>query len=142
MIHGLQMRIGEFAAAVGLNPKTIRYYEQINLLPAPDRTANGYRLYTATDRERLCFILKAKTIGLTLEEIREILDLRRDDQLPCAHVRTLIDRKLAAVDAQLRALAAFRADLQLLREEAAETMRADAEVCDIIERHGRSADCY
>ncbi len=51
-----QVRIGELAAELGLNPKTIRYYEEIGLLPAPERTLAGYRLYDATDRERLQFI--------------------------------------------------------------------------------------
>ena len=65
----VQMRIGQLANEVGLNPKTLRYYEQIGLLPAPQRSPSGYRLYTAADRERLDFIAKAKAIGLTLEEI-------------------------------------------------------------------------
>ncbi len=129
-------RIGELAAELGLNPKTIRYYEAIGLLPAPQRTPAGYRLYAAADRERLRFIIKAKAIGLALEEIGEILALRREGAQPCAHVRTLLDRKLAAVDRQMRALAEFRQVLAALREGAAETTaRADAGICGIIERH-------
>ncbi len=130
-----QVRIGELATELGLNPKTIRYYEEIGLLPAPQRTPAGYRLYTAADRERLQFIGKAKAIGLTLEEIREILTLRRDGERPCAHVLALLDQKLATVDAQLRTLTDFRQDLVALREEAAETMSGDACVCGIIELH-------
>ncbi len=130
-----QVRIGELATELGLNPKTIRYYEEIGLLPVPQRTLAGYRLYDATDRERLQFIGKAKAIGLTLEEIREILTLRRDGERPCAHVLALLDQKLATVDAQLRTLKEFRTDLVALREEAAETMSSDACVCGIIELH-------
>lgn len=131
----VQMRIGELATELGLNPKTIRYYEEIGLLPTPQRTPVGYRLYDATDRERLQFIGKAKAIGLTLEEIREILMLQRDGEQPCAHVLVLLDQKLATVDAQLRTLTEFRRDLVDLREEAAETMSGDACVCGIIELH-------
>jgi MerR family transcriptional regulator, Zn(II)-responsive regulator of zntA len=130
-----QLRIGELASELGLNPKTLRYYEEIRLLPAPRRTSSGYRVYDASDRQRLCFIAKAKAIGLTLEEIREILALRDRGESPCEHVLALLDRKLAKVDQQLRALVDFRQELIVLREEAAETMRADACVCGIIEQH-------
>jgi DNA-binding transcriptional MerR regulator len=83
---GRQLKIGELATVLGLNPKTIRYYEDIGLLPKPQRTVSGYRLYEAADVERLSFIGKAKAIGLTLEEIREISDARPDGQRPCEHV--------------------------------------------------------
>ncbi len=130
-----KLRIGELAAELGLNPKTIRYYEQIGLLPAPPRTASGYRLYGAEDVERLRFIGKAKAIGLSLEEIGEILALQREGRAPCAHVLELLDRKLAAVDRQLRALCDFRRELVGLRAEAARTATAEACVCGIIEHH-------
>jgi MerR family Zn(II)-responsive transcriptional regulator of zntA len=130
-----QLRIGEFAAELGLNAKTIRYYEEIGLLPTPRRMPNGYRLYDASDRQRLGFIAKAKAIGLMLDEIREILALRDRGEFPCEHVLALLDRKLAKVDEQLRALVEFRHELVTLREEAADTMRADACVCGIIEQH-------
>lgn len=134
-----RLRIGELAAELGLNPKTIRYYEEIGLLPAPPRTSAGYRLYGDADRERLRFVAKAKAIGLTLEEIGDILALQREGVQPCAHVLALLDRKLAAVDEHLRALAEFRKELVALREEAAETMTADACVCGIIEHHQLTA---
>jgi DNA-binding transcriptional MerR regulator len=130
-----QLRIGELASELGLNPKTLRYYEEIRLLPAPRRTSSGYRVYDARARQRLGFIAKAKAIGLTLNEIREILALRDSGESPCEHVLVLLDRKLAKVDQQLRALMDFRQELIVLREEAAETMRADACVCGIIEQH-------
>lgn len=130
-----RLRIGELAAELGLNPRTIRYYEAIGLLPAPPRTPAGYRLYGAAGRERLRFIARAKAIGLTLDEIGEILALRREGRPPCEHVLALLERKLAAVDRQLRALAEFRQALVALREGAAEARGADAGVCGIIERH-------
>lgn len=129
------MRIGELAAELGLNPKTLRYYEAIGLLPAPRRTPAGYRLYSDTDRERLRFILKARAVGLTLEEIREVLAVRGDGRRPCEHVLTLLDRKLAAIDEQIRALDEFRAVLLALRDDAADAMSAESCVCGIIERH-------
>jgi len=130
-----QLRIGELAAELGLNPKTIRYYEEIGLLPTARRSANGYRFYDSADRERLQFINKAKAVGLTLEEISEILTVRRNGMQPCEHVLGLLDHKLMAVEEQLRAFSDFRQELLTLHEEARQTMRADACVCGIIEQH-------
>jgi MerR family Zn(II)-responsive transcriptional regulator of zntA len=73
------LRIGELAAEFGLNPKTIRYYESMALLPRPKRTRSGYRKYARADRDRLEFVLKARAIGLTLEDIGEILRLREQE---------------------------------------------------------------
>lgn len=130
-----QLRIGELASELGLNPKTIRYYEEIGLLPAPRRNAAGYRIYGATERERLRFIAKAKRIGLTLQEIGEVLALRDAGAEPCARVRELIDRKLAAVEEQLRLLADVRLDLLTLQAKAAVTTCSCTPICEIIELH-------
>ncbi len=130
-----RLRIGQLAAELGLTPKTIRYYEAIGLVPKPKRTPAGYRLYDAADRERLRFIIKAKAIDLTLEEIGEILALRQEGRAPCEHVVALLDGKLDAVDRQMRALAEFRKALVALRGGAAEGRRAEGCVCGIIEQH-------
>jgi DNA-binding transcriptional MerR regulator len=130
-----QVRIGELAAELGINAKTIRYYEDIGLLPPAKRSANGYRLYDGADRERLRFISKAKTVGLTLEEISEILALRGNGAQPCEHVLGLLDHKLATLDEQLRTLSELQQELLTLREEATITMGTDACVCGIIEQH-------
>ncbi len=130
-----QVRIGELATELRINPKTIRYYEEIGLLPPAKRTDNGYRLYGDADRERLHFISKAKAVGLTLEEIGQILALRRTGAPPCEHVVGLLDHKLRAVEEQLRTLSDFRTELLTLREEARQTRHTDACVCGIIEQH-------
>jgi DNA-binding transcriptional MerR regulator len=129
------LRISQLASEFGLNPKTIRYYEEIGLLSAPKRSEAGYRLYGSPDRERLAFIQKAKAIGLSLTEIRELLTLRSKGKQPCEHVVELLAQKLMAVDSQLRALEAFRAELLSLQDEAAETRDAEGCVCGIIEQH-------
>lgn len=127
------MRIGELAAEFGLNPRTIRYYEDIGVLPRPRRTPAGYRLYDAADRERLGFIVKARVIGLTLEEIAEVLALRRRGERPCEHVLGMLDRKITAIDDQLRTLKDVRQDLTALRQQAAQALPAEGAVCGIIE---------
>lgn len=129
------MQIGELATEVGINPKTIRYYETRGLLPSPPRTEAGYRIYGDGDLERLRFILKGRAIGLSLDEIGSVLGLREDGQQPCEHVRTLLDEKLAAIDEQLRALNELRAEFLSLRSEADDATSSDDYVCGIIEHH-------
>ncbi len=129
------MRIGELAATAGVSAKTIRYYEAMGLLPPPARTVAGYRLYGPADRERLRFIRTARDLGLSLAEIRAILELRDGGQPPCTHVRELLNRKIAAIDAQLRALTAWRRELVRLRDAAVAPGAPGARCCPIIEGH-------
>lgn len=129
------LRIGELAEVLGLNPKTIRYYEQIGLLPQPQRTRAGYRLYSDADLERLRFIVRAKAVGLSLDEIREVLELRRAGQQPCAHVVALLDEHLAGVEEQLGSLREVQRELIAMRAVAASATPSDDCVCGIIEQH-------
>ncbi len=130
----LQVRIGELAASAGINPRTIRYYENIGLLPNPNRTESGYRVYGRVDQGRLRFIARAKRIGLSLDEVKSVMELKNTGQSPCGHVHELIDAKLMAIDEQLRALSAFRDELTRLKEHAASDVAVNATICGIIER--------
>ena len=132
------LRIGQLAAQLKMNPKTIRYYEQIGLLPAAQRTKAGYRIYSTTDRERLGFILKARQLGLTLADIEKILAVREQGTSPCDQVTALLDQKLAAVDEQLRVLTEFREELLHLRTVAGQREGYDGAICGIIERYTRA----
>lgn len=89
------MRIGELAVASGTTTKTLRFYEEAGLLPAPERTANGYRDYTPAALARLDFVRRGRTAGLTLAQIREILDIRDAGVAPCQHVHALLEAHLA-----------------------------------------------
>ncbi|MDQ7859732.1 MAG: heavy metal-responsive transcriptional regulator [Armatimonadota bacterium] len=129
----MTLRIGELAARAGLSPKTIRYYESLGLLPPPPRTPAGYRLYGSADEERLAFIARAKALGLSLAEIREVLDLHDAGTPPCDRVVAVLDRKLAMLDAQMRSLAARREALIALRRRAPARVGADGCICGIIE---------
>lgn len=131
----IPVQIGEFAAEFGLNPKTVRYYESLGLLPDIKRTVSGYRRYGEPDRLRMQFIRQAKTLGLTLEEIRGVVEVRARGDLPCAHVTQLVDEKLAEVERQFEVLGALRAELLTLR--AAHAGSAEGAVCGLIKRHPR-----
>ena len=119
------MRIGEAAGRAGVPAKTIRFWENQRLLPAPARSPAGYRDYDAAILERLAFIRHAQAAGLTLEHIRQVLDIRDDGQPPCVHVAGLIARRLAEVEARLAELARARDQLAALAVRAAAQDPAD-----------------
>lgn len=133
MIRLRPLRIGQLAAQLNINPKTIRYYEQIGLLPVAQRTRAGYRIYSYADRERLGFIVKARKLGLTLEDIAKILAVREQGGLPCEQVVTLLEQKLAAVDEQIRVLVKFREELLQLCIVTSKGEACDGAICGIVE---------
>ena len=127
------MKIGEIAGRAGVPAKTIRFWEDQGLLPAPARTAAGYRDYGPAILERLAFIRHAQAAGLTLEQIRQVLGIRDGGQPPCVHVTGLIARRLAEVEARLAELARARDQLLLLAGRAAAQDPADCRgYCSII----------
>jgi MerR family transcriptional regulator, copper efflux regulator len=127
------MRIGEAAVRSGVPAKTIRFWEDQRLLPAPARTPAGYRDYDPAVLERLAFIRQAQAAGLTLEHIRQVLDIRDGGQPPCVHVAGLIGRRLAEVEARLAELARARDQLAALAARAAAQDPADCRgYCSII----------
>lgn len=126
------MRIGELAHRAGVSPKTIRYYEDLGLLPAPRRTESGYRQYNEDGAARLDFIARAKRLGLSLGEIAGVLAVCQAGQAPCSHVITLLDRRIVEVDRAVEELKAFRTELARVREAAVAGIPEGA-VCGIIE---------
>lgn len=135
----LPVRIRELAHQTGVTRPTIRYYEQIGILPPAARAANGYRAYGAADVERLRFIVQAKGMDFNLDEIREILAFRERGEAPCAYVLGQIDCKVAEIDQRIAALARMKGELRQLQAEADGlplTGGSDSEcVCHLIENH-------
>ena len=119
------MRIGELAEATGTTTKTLRFYEDAGLLPPPRRTASGYRDYDEDVIGRLHFIRRGRAAGLTLAQIREVMDIRDTGTAPCHHVRELLDARLAEVDQQIADLRAVRGTVAQLLEGAAHANPAD-----------------
>ena len=129
------MLIGELADAAGVTSQAVRFYERKGLLPEAERGANGYRVYDESTLARLRFIDVAQAAGLTLSEIRSIIDLRDDGTVPCAHVATLIDSKIADVRARIAHLAALQAELEALLERSRLLDPADCaddDICHIL----------
>jgi len=110
------MRIGDLADRAGVRPHTIRYYEREGLLPPPGRTSGRYRDYGLETLEDLRFIKKAQTIGLTLGEIREVMEIASGGRAPCDHVRAILATRLTEVEERLRELRILRSTLRAALE--------------------------
>ena len=108
------MTIGELAAALRLNPKTIRYYEEVGLLPEPRRSESGYRLYSRPEMERLRLVKRAKLLGLSLAEIKGIVEYAIDGHCNALErqLLSLVEAKLTEIDEKIGDLAAFRNNLR------------------------------
>ncbi len=106
-----QMTVSKLAERAGTSADTLRYYERIGLLPEPERSASGYRLYGDGAAERVQFIKRAQRFGLRLEEIGELLQVREQGLCPCGHTRRLLERRMTELDREMEMLARLRADI-------------------------------
>jgi DNA-binding transcriptional MerR regulator len=129
------MRIGALADELGLNPKTVRYYERIGLLPEPRRTPAGYRDYDETTADLVQFIKAAQRLGLSLDAIRDIVTITDRAERPCPRVRELLRRKVADIDTQIAGLTQLRTQLAAIEEHAEQLIDRDSIRCALIE-HG------
>ena len=108
--------IGALAKHAGVPIKTIRYYEDIGLLPEPARSASRYRLYSPEAVDRLQFIKKAQNLGLQLRDVKEILDLADRGRCPCGHVQGVLKARLADLKQKI-------ADLHVLERRVQQATR-------------------
>lgn len=102
------MKISEASTASGCHQETIRYYERVGLMPPPDRTTGGYRVYTKDDVNRLQFISRGRELGFSLDEIRSLLRLNDEPNLSCEEVDQLARTHLVSIHeriAELRRMA-------------------------------------
>lgn len=131
--HG--MLAGAVAKALGVGVQTLHYYEREGLIPAPTRSAAGYRLYPPELVERVGFIRRAQALGLPLGEIKDVLALTEQGTSPCGRVQAALAAKLTEVDQRLRELQSFRNDLAGLIARSAELSAGGgrAQICAIVE---------
>jgi DNA-binding transcriptional MerR regulator len=125
--------ISVLADRLGLSTDTVRYYERLGLLPPPERSRAGYRLYDEEAGERLQFIKGAQRMGLRLGDIKELLDVRDRGQCPCGHTQTLVQRRLGEVEAEIERLTALRSQLLDLERRNEECLEDPMEewVCNV-----------
>ena len=124
------LKIGELAARCGVSPDTIRFYEREKLLPRPRRTASRYRVYTEEDEDRVSFIRQAQVIGLTLENIRELVHERQlHTPGECQHVAQLLRERIEVLDRKIAELRSFR---RRLADNLARCESVDSAACPVI----------
>ncbi len=134
---GRAMTIGGASKACGIKPPTIRYYEQIGLLPSPPRSAGNRRLYDEDDLRRLRFIRHARDLGFDIEPIRELLALAGDPGGPCETADSIARSHLAGIDHRIARLTALRVEVARM----ADCPHGSSGECRVIEVLGDHAEC-
>ena len=130
--------IGEMAKRSGATRKALRLYEKAGILPAARRTEAGYRVYDADALDLLAFVRQAQRLGFTLEEIGEIVAIKRAGRAPCPDVRELVRRKADDLDQRLRDLREVRDGFRTMLNGWRSTGLGRAAVCPHIERTSRT----
>lgn len=130
------MKIGDLARATGTSVETIRHYERAGLLPPPPRTEGNYRLYRATEVERLGFIRQCRGLDMSLDEIRRLLALKEAPSVAdgdCSEVNALLDEHIAHVADRLRELRQLEKALKRLRAACTKS-GGEAALCGILQQ--------
>ena len=130
MLDGLT--IGELAQACEVSRDTLRFYEREKLLPSPRRSASGYRLYREEDAARVRFVRRAQAMGLTLDDIRELLRVRQlKTPEQCRGVAARLRARIQTVDEKIEQLRAFRGELASNLERC-ERAESEARCCPVV----------
>lgn len=99
-----ELTVGQLAKKAEINLETIRYYEKINLMPNPKRKESRYRIYDLNDLKRILFIKRAKELGFTLKEIKELLEMKIESKSTCGDVKHLAENKILDVEEKIKDL--------------------------------------
>lgn len=129
------LSIGKLGKAAGVKVPTIRYYEDIGLLPPADRSGGNQRLYGRATLARLSFIRHARDLGFPLEAIRELLSLSDRPDLPCAAADAIARRQLGAVQTRIARLMALQTELERMVAQCAHGTISDCRVIGVLANH-------
>lgn len=131
------LTISALARRTGVSSKTLRYWERQGLLPAANRSHTGYRLFGPEAERYVEFVRKSKSVGLTLKEMRRVLELARRGENPCPEVMAWVREKSRGLTRQIRALEELKRHLDRVRREwshrSAESCFGADELCCLIE---------
>ena len=117
----MALRISALARRTGASAPTIRYYEEIGLLPRPGRRESGHRTYGEADVRRLTFIRRCREFGFPIPQVRSLLNLTEDASRPCVEAADLAQEQLGAVRLKLAELKALEASLEAFLQVCAST---------------------
>lgn len=134
--------IGQAAKLSGVKVPTIRYYEQIGLLPAPPRTEGNRRHYGEQDLRRLAFIRHARELGFEVPAIRTLLTLQDDLNQPCATADAVAKARLIEVEQRIASLTALKAELEVMIEGCRCGRLAECRVIEILADHGKCMQAH
>lgn len=127
--------IGEAARESGVKVPTIRYYEQIGLLPAPLRSDGNRRSFEAADLRRLSFIRHARELGFDIDAIRALLTLQDDPSQPCATADQIAKVRLAEIEQRIRSLNALKTELELMVTSCSHGHVGECRVIEVLADH-------
>lgn len=127
------LRIGQVSSQSQLPVKTIRFYEERGLIQAAKRTSGGFRLFEPSVLTRLSFIKRSQALGLSLNDIQDILNIADDGERPCKRVRHKFQDKIVEIENRIEELEKLKTQLRTLMAEADETETLEAEICPLIE---------
>jgi len=136
---GQEFLIGQLARRTGCKVQTIRYYEQIGLMPKPMRTMGNQRRYGARHLERLTFVRHSRELGFPLEAIRELLNLADDPDSSCHSVDGIAKRQLREVESRILRLEALRQELERMIVQCRGGKIAECRVIKVLADHGLCA---
>jgi len=130
-----RLKIGEVAKQSGVSVATLRYYESLKLLDPADRGENGYRYYDRDTVQQVKFIRQAQSLGFSLDEIRQVMNVRDRGEAPCDLVQTLLQQKIDQLTIQAQQILSFKAELETYRDRWSkmEGRSLGSPICPLIE---------
>lgn len=129
------LSIGKLSATTGVKVPTIRYYEEIGLLPEAERSAGNQRLYGTKAQERLAFIRHSRELGFSLDDIRELLSLSDRPDMSCAAADVIATRQLGFVKDRITRLQALQQELERMLTQCAQGTISDCKVIEALSNH-------
>lgn len=130
------LSIGEMARRSGVKVPTIRYYEQMNLIDAPERSAGNQRRYTRAALDRLTFIRHARDLGLSLEAIRELVRLSENPAMPHDEAHRIATSHLAAIRERIARLKRLEKELTRVEANCHANQVGDCNIMQVLADHG------
>lgn len=127
-------QVGEVSRRLDLNPQTLYFYERIGLIPSPQRTEAGYRLFSQQDVDRLTFITRAKSLGLSLDEIKDILALKDGRSLTCQAVYKRLSKKVSEIEDTMRQLKTLHDELIPLVNQCYANLQTTDRECVVLDQ--------
>lgn len=131
------LSIGAAARASGVKVPTIRYYEEVGLLPTLARSKSNRRLYRVSDLERLAFIRHGRELGFDLDAIKTLLDLQGVPQQSCQEVDAIASRHLQEVDRRIASLGALKAELERMIKGCRRGRIRDCRIIEVLKDHAQ-----